>query len=58
MKGKLTDMLVIVGAGLITFILNHFGLLEQYASLALIPFLAFYFLGKYIGSKEIKTSKN
>ena len=57
MNDKLIDLLVIVGMTLITLALNEFGLLEKYAHFAIIPFLAFYFLGKFVTKKEAKSTK-
>ncbi len=47
MKNRLFDVAVIVGMVFLLVVLNQLGLLEKYAKFALIPFLVFYFLGKY-----------
>ena len=51
MKTSFFDILMIISMAVLLLLLNYFGLLERYAKFAMIPLLAFYFLGKYAGYK-------
>ena len=52
MRSRLIDILVIAVAALLLVLLNEFGVLEQSAKFMFIPFIGFYFLGRWIGSRK------
>ena len=47
MKNITFDIISILIMGGLLLILNQLGILEKYAKFSMIPFLVFYFLGKY-----------
>ncbi len=51
MKKETFNLLVIVMIAILLLILNQFELLEKYSKFALIPILAFYYLGQYAERK-------
>ena len=52
MRMKMFDWIIIAVLAVSLLLLNAFDLLEQNAKFGLIPLMAVYFLGKYVGGKS------
>ena len=51
LKVKNPDFLILLGMGILFVWANALGLLEKYYYFALIPFIASYFIGKFVQQK-------
>lgn len=54
MKNKIFDIVLLIGLAALLALLNQFELLAKYAHFALIPIMAFYYLGIWVGKKRMQ----
>jgi len=54
MKKIYIDIIVTVLAAVGLILLDSFDLLEKSAKFMLIPVLAFYFIGQYVGKRDVR----